>query len=39
MNKRKAPQVRFANKVLDNYMGGDLSDPKVEFTTLGSSYL
>lgn len=30
MSKRKAPQVRFANKVLDNYMGGDLPGPKVE---------
>ena len=30
MSKRKAPQVRFANKVTDNYMGGDLSDLKVE---------
>ena len=30
MGKRKAPQVRLANKVLDNYMGGDLPDPKVE---------
>ena len=30
MSKKRAPQVRFANKVLDNYMGGDLPGPKVE---------